>query len=204
MNRQLRIILTVSVSVVLLAAGGFFVIQRATAQGEQPASYNLPQRWEYSVKFVCGLSNDPGNPPAEPDVKAGSYATKINIHNPNAQTVSILKKVVLANPEDSKTLIPPTKRFQDRLESDWAMSVNCAEIVRLLSKSKIPPGPNATFIEGYLVIDSISPAGGGLPQLDVDAVYTIAQPSAGAVSGVDGIAVTHINGRVLPAGTWPF
>jgi hypothetical protein len=83
------------------------------------------------------------------------------------------------------------------------MAVNCTEIVNLLTKGGINPG--SPYIEGYLVIDALpNPNVAGLPQLDVDAVYTTAQPPGAAPSPVNGISVNHVNGRVLPAGKWPF
>ena len=87
-------------------------------------------------------------------MKNGNYATVINIHNPWSATVALLKKVAPAAPEKypDTMLIPPTRRFQDKLPSDDGMSVDCTEIVNLLTLSGTPP--TGTFIEGYLVIAS--------------------------------------------------
>ena len=110
-----------------------------------PAPITLPARWSYAAKFVCGLSPIPTIPgsvfPKEPPVKRGNYATVVNIHNTAATDVTILKKVALAAPEKypNTQLIPPTKRFTDKLPSDHAMSVDCDEIVNLLVQNGTPP-----------------------------------------------------------------
>jgi hypothetical protein len=137
-------------------------------------------------------------------VKKGNYATVINIHNPNANTVAILKKVALAAPERFPTtqLIPPTLRFKDSLPSDHAMSVDCTEIVNLLTQNGTPPA--APFIEGFLVIDAIGPAGTPTnvqPELDV---VTVSTTATDATSAVNSHEVTAVQGKQLPAGTWAF
>ena len=101
----------------------------------QPAPITLPARFSYAAKFLCGFSTATTTaPPKEPIVKRGNYATVVNIHNPYATDVVLVKKVALAAPEQfpNTQLIQPTKRFQDRLPSDHAMSVDCTEIVNLL------------------------------------------------------------------------
>src|SRR5262249_13165095 len=147
----------------------------ARAQAPLAPPLQLPARWSYAAKFVCGLSPQTTlSAPKEPIVKPGNYATVINIHNPNATPVGILKKVALAAPErfPGTQLITPTMRFRDNLPSDHAMSVDCTEIVNLLTQNGTPPA--STFIEGFLVIDAIGLASAGvnLPELDVVTVST--------------------------------
>src|SRR5205085_3281461 len=83
------------------------------------AQTTLPARSSYAAKFVCGVSNIPTqNPPSEPVVKRGNYATVVNMHNPNNRDVVIEKRISLGAPERYQsipptTLIPPTKRVQD-------------------------------------------------------------------------------------------
>jgi hypothetical protein len=135
-------------------------------------------------------------------VKRGNYATVINLHNPWATDVAIQKKVALAAPEryPNTALVPPTKRFQDKLPSDHAMSIDCQEIVNLLTLNGTPPA--APFIEGFVVVDSYLPAGTtGASDLDVVAVTTTA-PSP--TTNVNSHEVVTVPGRRLPAGTWPF
>ena len=177
------------------------------AQVAAPAPMTLPARWSYAAKFVCGFSPIPtilgGVFPKEPPVKKGNYATVVNIHNTAATDVKILKKVALAAPEKypNTQLIPPTKRFSDKLPSDHAMSVDCDEIVNLLVQNGTPPA--GTFIEGFLVIDAIGLASTAnvLPELDVVAVTTTAADPAAAVNAIQ---ITPVDGKKLPAGTWAF
>jgi hypothetical protein len=176
------------------------------AVAQQPTPIQLPARWSYAAKFVCGFSptTTGSSVPKEPPVKRGNYATVVNIHNPNAGDVTILKKVVLAAPETypNTVLTPPTKRYKDRLPSDHAMSVNCTEIVNLLVLNGTPPaGP---FIEGFLVIDALGPATSPvvtLPELDVVTVTTTA---IDVTSAVNSHQIHTVQGKQLPAGTWAF
>jgi hypothetical protein len=192
MNSAIRLALTQSVLT------GMIFVSCAVAQPIQ-----LPARVSYAAKFLCGLSQGATTaPPSEPAVKRGNYATVINIHNPWATDVSIMKKVALAAPErfPNTALVPPTKRFQDRLPSDHAMSVDCQEIVNLLTLNGTPPA--GTFIEGYLVIDSFFPTGAtGSADLDVVAVTSTAPSTTTSVNSHE---IVTVPGRRLPAGTWPF
>jgi len=195
---------TISMSLgVILAA---LSVHSANAQVAAPAPMTLPARWSYAAKFVCGFSPIPTSPasvPKEPPVKKGNYATVVNIHNTAATDIKILKKVALAAPEKypNTQLIPPTKRFSDKLPSDHAMSVDCDEIVNLLGLNGTPlPGP---FIEGFLVIDAINTASTAnvLPELDVVAVTTTAVDPAAAVNAIQ---ITPVEGKKLAAGIWAF
>ena len=180
----------------------------AAVHTAKAASITLPARWSYAAKFVCGTQTSPtSNPPAEPPVKAGNYATVINIHNPGAKPVTLQKKVALAAPETypQTTLIDPTKRFADKLTSDHTMSVDCKEIVNLLTINGT--APTATFIEGFVVVDSYTSATASNPAapLDVVAVTTTSNVSAtGVPAQVTSHRVVNVPGRSLPAGTWPF
>ena len=196
--------ITMSLGAILAALS----VPCANAQAAAPAPITLPARWSYAAKFVCGFSPMPTNPgsvPKEPPVKKGNYATVVNIHNTAATDVTIMKKVALAAPETypNTHLIPPTKRYSDRLPSDHAMSVDCTEIVNLLGQNGTAlPGP---FIEGFLVIDAIGLASTGnvLPELDVVAVTTTAV-DATPTAAVNAIQITPVEGKKLAAGIWAF
>jgi hypothetical protein len=200
-----RLILSTIIGGMIVAP--FLCAPRASAQG-----VNVPDRFSYAAKFVCGTSPTPtANPPSEPVVKKGNYATAINIHNPWANTVIITKQVVIAAAErypDTRQ-IPPTKRITDKLPAEQAMYVDCQEIVHLLvlSGAAVP----APFMEGFVIIDSYSssPLTGDMPtELDVVTVTTTASATsaAGAAPGsdVNSHEITAVQGRKLPKGSWPF
>lgn len=181
-----------------------------------PAQVALPARSSYAAKFVCGVSNIPTqNPPSEPAVKRGNYATVVNIRNPNNRDVFVQKRISLGAAERYQstpptTLIAPTKRVTDTLPSDYTLYVDCAEIVNLLKQNgSVIAG---TFIEGYVLIDSfyVASFGGALTDAEVDvvAVTTTAQLTAssttgGGDNGVNSHEVTPVPVRKLAAGTWP-
>ena len=209
MNRRNQILIAAGLVLVLIAAGILYVNAVSAQEGVQ--AYDLPARFSYAAKFVCGYQATPtvGNPPSEPPVKKGNYATVINIHNPYNQKVELLKKVVVPAFErhTKDTTItpnkPPTQRFKDGLRPDFALSVDCAEIVNLLNLNQTPPVGG--FIEGYVVIDSYFPATAGSAaapaNVDVQAVYTVA---GNTDTGASGIEVNDVKGRRLPAGVWPY
>jgi hypothetical protein len=170
----------------------------------QPAPITLPARFSYAAKFLCGVSSATTTaPPREPIVKRGNYATVVNIHNPYATDVVLIKKVALAAPEryPDTRLIAPTKRFKDVLHSDHTMSVDCTEIVNLLTLNGTPPA--TPFIEGFLVVDSFLAAATTASPADIDVVTvtTIAQSATGAVVDHE---IEAVAGKRLAAGTWQF
>jgi hypothetical protein len=211
MNKRLSCALAAVLLATVFTVSGLMHLQSVRAQTDSAeAAITLPQRFSYAAKFVCGVQQQATvNAPAEPPVKPGNYATVINIHNPWARPAHIVKKVALAAPEtfpDTK-LIPPTKRYHDRLPSDHGMSIDCSEIVNLLRLNGTPPA--VPFIEGWVVIDSYffaTPgAAGGPAALDVVAVTTTGPiTAAGGPPFVNDHEVTVVPGRSLPAGTWPF
>ena len=207
MKKQLQILLGGAFAIITLVAAGLIYIHNVKAQSAA-TPITLPARFSYAAKFVCGFEAPTTHtPPAEPPVKTGNYATVINLHNPWATTVTILKKVALAAPETfpNTRLIDPTKRFPDSLTSDHGMSIDCTEIVNLLTLNGTPPA--APFIEGWVVVDSFFPTGTATAAaLDVIEVTTTANgpSSTTAANPVNSHEVTVVPGRSLPAGTWPF
>jgi hypothetical protein len=208
MKKQLHFVLGGAFAIISVAVVGLSYVHSVKAQIPD-APITLPARLSYAAKFVCGF--EPATTatlPAEPPVKTGNYATVVNLHNPWATNVTILKKVAIAAPErfPNTRLINPTKRFQDTLTSDHGMSIDCTEIVNLLTLNGTPPA--TTFIEGWVVIDSFfptTPTPTAAP-LDVIEVTTTSNgpSSAGAPSPVNSHELTVVPGRSLPAGTWPF
>ena len=152
--------LSVSSLALVLAAGG------AAAQS-LPAPYN-----SYAVKFSCGTAT------VDADVVRGTYATSVNIHNPQSQTaVAFFKKVVTAPEEGGASrIVVLSGSTLDVLKPDQAERVDCPLIVKALQLTG--------HIEGFVVIEvPRQPAGSTAapPPLDVVAKYT----ARGGASGFD-------------------
>jgi hypothetical protein len=159
-----------------------------------------PGRPVYSAKFLCGFQADGGVPvdpskpvsalPQEPPVMPGNYATEINIHNPQDNSVAFVKKAVLSGFTAPGVVSPPEQPFPPGalhtavLEPDWALEIDCPDIILLLGDT-LPPG--ATFIKGFVVITSPE-------ELDVVAVYT-----AERVDEHKNVECLLANGKVVEA-----
>ena len=192
---------------------GMIAVATMAAPAASAQGVNLPDRFSYAAKFVCGTSFAPTtSPPKEPVVKRGNYATAVNIRNPWAQTALVTKQVFIAAPEryPQTTFIPPSRRVTDKLPPGSTMYVDCEEIVNLLQLGHIPiPG---SFIDGFVVIDGYFPGTALVPdspaELDVVTVTTTAAAtvsSTGAAGGdVTSHEITPVQGRKLPKGTWPY
>lgn len=115
---------------------------------------NTAMPFVYSVKYLCGLQTTPStNPPLEPPVKSGNYATAINIHNYHSDLVATAQKKVVV----SDGIIGPITQIQ--LRPNEAINIDCSKITKSL------PNVPGLFFEGFLEIAS-------KVQLSVSAVYT--------------------------------
>jgi hypothetical protein len=152
--------LSVSSLVLALAAGG------AAAQS-LPPPYN-----SYAAKFSCGTAT------VDADVVNGTYATSVNIHNPQSRTaVFFFKKVVTAPQEGqgpAKIVVLSGPANLEVLQPDQAQRVDCPLIVKALQLSG--------HIEGFVVIQ-VPPQPSGTasppPALDVVAKYTARAGASG-------------------------
>lgn len=156
--------LSVSSLALALAAGG-------------AAAQTLPPPYaSYAAKFSCGTAAD------DADVVRGTYATSINIHNPQANTpVTFFKKVVQANEEGQPSGRIVVLRPNEVLRPDRAEQVDCPIIVSALQATG--------HIEGFVVIEvAPQPAGttGTPPFLDVVGKYT----ARGGAQGFDVVVYT--------------
>ncbi len=133
-------------------------------------------RFQYAVKFIC-TSNIPGTSQTTTAFLPGSYATAVNIHNPNARPVRFRMKLAAATSTDIE---PPqiTDFLNETLKPDQATRVDCSRV------KEFGPPPIHGF-EGFLVIESAQ-------SLDVVAVYT-----AGHKEGVESIDVETAKERVF-------
>src|SRR5271170_3511219 len=139
------------------------VLAAITASGQSSSTYS-----EYAAKFLCGIPTAKNL--SNGVIENAEYSTSINIHNPNLFTtdapLSFIKKAVIAHIEGT-TLVPPSAFVQDSLPNDYAETVSCSVVRKLLGKAA-PAAP--AFIEGFVVI--VVPPASNPNQLDVTAVYT--------------------------------
>lgn len=160
---------------ILLPAAMLITASALTAQVVQPVDpVNPPDGlYSYAVKFVCGfqdsntgLLNTPFGliPFGEPTVKAGNYATDINIYNPIRDTE--VEKRFLLLVEDGKPVgreprfVDPSAFDAIGLPQGTATMDDCNRLAELL-----PPATPFSLRIGFLVLTSKTP-------LDVTAVYT--------------------------------
>lgn len=114
----------------------------------------------YSAKIVCGVQKEKNNLRLAP----GIYATAINIHNPGFAEVNFFKKLALTFPPAEQREGAIHTIAVDKLGPDGALEVDCIDIQKRL----FPEGFPASYIKGFVVIESPAP-------LDVTAVYTAAK-----------------------------
>jgi hypothetical protein len=136
---------------------------------------------QYSAKFVCGrvaerktsyetsgkgYKKEPGTKGHEDDdrggvdqrVAEGRYFTAVNIHNPTERPTAI--RVKFASAQENGKPGPISRFLEIRLGPDQVISIDCAQIHKLL-------GAKELFVDGFAVIESDV-------ELDVVAVYTAA------------------------------
>jgi hypothetical protein len=168
-----------SATKLLMPLGGALLLA-ATAQAQ-----SLPPPYvEYTAKFTCGTEVREVD-----DVVAGTYASSINIHNPQARlTVKFLKKIVVANREGSAPGAIRILNEDEVLAPDRAERVDCVLIHKALNQAP------TVYVEGFVVIEVPRlPDLPSFPLLDVVAKYT-ARPANGQVSTQ---AVVPIDGKTI-------
>ncbi len=144
---------------------------------KEPASLEF----SYAAKMICGRQKDPEDRRLAP----GFYATSVNIHNPNNQPVTFLKRLALTFPPGRQRPGEVLTITEDTLGPHEALQVDCADLEERLFSGSLP----APYIEGFLIIQS--PA-----SLGVTAVYTTAPiDEAGNVQGVSSIHVEPVGER---------
>jgi len=131
---------------------------------------------QYAVKILCGFSEprERETAGAYSRVAPGRYFTAINIHNPSEKTALARFKVAVAFPGRPG----PVSRFTDfKLGPDEALSIDCAELRKLLGST--------AFADGFLVLESEA-------ELDVVAVYS----AAGATGRVETLKTERVPARL--------
>jgi hypothetical protein len=143
----------------------------ALAAGSASAQSLPPPFASYAAKFSCGVAT------VDADVVKGTYATSVNIHNPQAQTtVVFFKKLVVANEEGQPfgKIVVLTQAALESLPPDLAERVDCPLIMSKL-------GLTGGHVEGFVVIQ-VGPQGSTnptIPLLDVEAKYTARTRASG-------------------------
>lgn len=186
---------TLMVAVLLFGA----VLTPAAAQVVQTIDPTNPPpgTYSYAVKFVCGFQDSntglvlgPNGyiPFGEPSVKAGNYATEINIYNPG-NDAEVRKKVLLLVDEGRPVgrepkFVEPVAFDEIALPSCSATMDDCNRINEL-----VPALSPFNLRIGYLVVTSREP-------LDVTAVYTAELCSDWTITGAGRMCSTPfgING----------
>jgi hypothetical protein len=147
-------------------------------------SAHQPELLVYAAKFVCGVF-DPEHisdrePGIEGPVRPGSYATAINVHNPNPRRkIAIRKKALLLHegsdprkpifPRRPEEVAEPRPPHELGLPPDGGFEIDCPDIREVLLTTPDRPGPKAPeFVKGMVVIETRP-----TDPVDVVAVYTV-------------------------------
>ena len=159
----------------------------------------------YAAKFICGgqtNSDISANP--YPDVQAGRYSTKINLHNNTGVTIRFRKKIIPLTGGEHPTSPPPTAIFPNEvLAEDQAMEVVCQDVYGYLGIKPPPQGDPWHYIEGFVIFEVYFFSGGGKPivpppdPLDVEGVYTYKGDLLGGLNtNASGVSIAVV---VFPA-----
>jgi len=138
----------------------------AVTLGAGAAQAQVPYKFEYAAKFVCGLAAPPkaaGTLPVAP----GYYYTAVNVHSPSTTELNqIEKRFVIALPAEN---VGRKSGFtQEDLRADDAMEIDCPDIAKHLDVGVVK------FAKGFVIIRSTA-------ELDIVAVYTAATSPSGPV-----------------------
>jgi hypothetical protein len=107
------------------------------------AETQSPFQFEYAAKTICGLPRNVRNV----ELPLQRYATILNVHNPTAAMVVLVKRLALAFPpglEQPGTVAPVAL---DTLLPDAALAIDCFDLRRRVSN--LP-----SFFEGFVVIQA--------------------------------------------------
>ena len=138
-------------------------------------------RWVYSVKFVCGVQKEERCSP----VRAGIYATEINIHNFQPQLEAKIEKRIMVLVDQGAPVGREPKTVKAKpfdlivLPPDSATMDDCCLIAE-----KLHVAPGGPLMVGFLELVSNT-------ELNVTAVYTATGSNGQNVS----IDVETISGR---------
>lgn len=158
--------------------GGLFVLRESGDLEPPPGEAT----YQYAAKLICGLQREPDNM----RLARGFYATAINVHNPQEETVTFSKKLALTFPPEEQRPGKVMPIDTDELRADQALEVDCIDIRRKLFPNGFPP---PGYIKGFVIIQSDG-------KLDVEAVYSTAKlDRQGEITEHSGIDVERIPER---------
>jgi hypothetical protein len=115
--------------------------------------------FQYVAQFNCG--HDTSGGPVR--VVPGFYATAVNLYNPNAEAVTLRKRLALTFPPEEQATGEVSGQIEDVVDPGTALQVDCGEIQNEFVFPNPPPA--TTHVQGFLVIESNK-------ALHVEAVYT--------------------------------
>ena len=178
------------VAVLLPAAASEKTLSPTTASDAISVSSQQGGPLEYSAKFICGTVTEVDYEELGRLVP-GTYKTAVNVHNPSfTEPVTLAKKVAVALPGE---VVGPIKVISTSftLWPDYAFEIDCNEILSALG--------GVAFAKGFVVIISpLGPEGEPALPLDVTAVYTLQNVSAGGLG--QAIDVEPVPAFTPPAG----
>lgn len=154
-----RTLLVVAVVFVVVAApvalGAAMMTTEVSAQGA--SDDNRPTSFVYSAKFLCGTVEGPDSAGAvaEPPVKPGNYATDIDIHNFQNETVELAVTVTtdqFRRSGETQTL---------RIGPDSSTQLSCRDLVELLGREIA----SRSFVKGFVEVETET-------EVEIAAVYT--------------------------------
>ncbi len=128
-------------------------------------------RSAFAVKFACGTiphgSPNPQNPPPGAPLVPGTYATAINILNPNRRPLVLRKWAVQTLPQ-GRPRGKISEWMTDTLLAGQGMEIDCDNIRELLQF----PASQVPFVKGFVRLEFQSLGGRSEFQPEVVAVYT--------------------------------
>jgi hypothetical protein len=135
---------SVFVSLAVLALAALAAVP-AAAQGQ----------WIYSVDFVCGFqASQDGSAGYEPLVKVANYATKVDVHNYGATSVTLSASAALTSTKRWPAAATPVPLALATLGADGSSVIDCAHVAQALL-GQIPAGK--PFLNGVIVVKSAQP-----------------------------------------------
>ena len=152
----------------LALVGAFVASLGVVALPSEAQAGSKKKRNVWSVKYKCSISGIQSYDPVLQDdlpyfinaENAFVVQTTVNIHNPTDDTVRFNKKVVIVEPQHATSDTEVSDKFGITLSENEAHSVDCLDIVDMLTDPQDDPEINPLnfdvegVCEGFVVIES--------------------------------------------------